>query len=145
MEKTAFHEAGHAVVGWLFGLPPKRMYLNLETEGGEVVPVDPFASRLCLVKRIAYLYAGPVSEEIFKGPASSRRCSGDHANVHVLLEKNGTPEEEPEGQGLQKRAYALVEKLLRRQESRVERVAKRLMQPPHKMNPARFKRLMHEG
>jgi hypothetical protein len=36
------------------------------------------------------------------------RCSlGDRVNVHLLLEKNGTPEEEPEGEGqaIQKRAH----------------------------------------
>jgi hypothetical protein len=66
-------------------------------------------------------------------------------NVHVLLEKNGTPEEEPEGQAIQTRAYDWAEKLLRRHEARVARVAKRLLQPPHKMNPARFKQLMREG
>jgi hypothetical protein len=39
----------------------------------------------------------------------------------------------------------VAEKLLRRHEARVGRVAKRLLRPPHKMNPARFKQLMREG
>jgi Peptidase M50B-like len=144
MEKTAFHEAGHAVVAWSLGARRTRIYLDLEKQGGEAISaVAP--TRLCIVQQIAFHYAGPVSEKIFKGPASSPRARADHMNVHVLLEKNGTPEEEPEGQALQTRAYALVEKLLRRHEARIGRVAKRLLQPPHKMNPARFKRLMREG
>jgi hypothetical protein len=56
----------------------------------------------------------------------------------------GTPEEEPQGQALQTRTYSWAEKLLRRHEARVERVAKRPLQPPHKMNPARFKQLMRD-
>jgi hypothetical protein len=69
----------------------------------------------------------------------------DRLNVHGLLEKNGTPEEGPEGQVLIARGRSWAEKLLRRHEARVGRVAKRLLQPPHKMNPARFKQLMQEG
>ena len=144
MAKVAFHEAGHAVVAWLFGLPLKRIYLNLEKEGGGVVA----ATARCLVQQIVCHYGGPVSEKMFGGPANqwtSRRALVDHAKVHGLLVENGTPEEEPEGQALQIRAYAWVEKLLLSHESRVRRVAKRLLQPPHKMNPARFKRLMREG
>ena len=34
MKKTAVHEAGHAIVAWLFGLALTRIYLDLETEGG---------------------------------------------------------------------------------------------------------------
>jgi hypothetical protein len=145
MEKVAFHEAGHAVVGWLFGLPLVRIHLDLEREGGEAVQDVAPASRLCLVQRIAIFYAGTVSEEIFKGPAVPRRAHVDRAEVHVLLEKNGTPEEEPEGQALIARGCSWAEKLLRRDEARVGRVAKRLLQPPHKLNPARFKQLMREG
>lgn len=33
MEKVAFHEAGHAIVGWLFGLPLKGICLDLEKAG----------------------------------------------------------------------------------------------------------------
>jgi hypothetical protein len=74
-----------------------------------------------------------------------RRALNDRVNVHVLLEKNGTPEEEPEGQALKARGYSWAEKLLRRHEDRVGRVAKRLLQPPHRMNPARFRQLMRES
>jgi hypothetical protein len=144
MEKTAFHEAGHAVVAWLFHLSPKRIYLDLEKEGGGVDYLTERFDRLCLLQQIVFYYGGPVSENIFRGPASGKRCSGDHVNVHVLLEKNGTPEEAPEGQALQTRAYSWTEKLLRRHEASVARVANRLLQPPHKLNPARFKQLMRE-
>jgi len=105
MEKVAFHEAGHAVVAWSLGARPTRIYLDLEKQGGEVISaVEP--TRLCIVQQIAFHYAGPVSEEIFKGPASSRRALADHVNGNILLKANGTPEEEPEGQALQIRAYA---------------------------------------
>jgi hypothetical protein len=108
-EKVAFHEAGHAVVAWLFGLPLVRIYLDLETEGGAALSM---AADSSLVQQIAVLYAGKVSEEIFRGPAVSRRSLEDRVNVHVLLEKNGTPEEEPEGQAIQTRAYWLGRKIV---------------------------------
>jgi hypothetical protein len=38
-----------------------------------------------------------------------------------------------------------AKKLLCRHEARVGRVAKRLLQPPHKLSAARFKQLMREG
>ena len=144
MEKAAFHEAGHGVLLWALGVPLVHIYLDLETEGGGAVAGKP-TRPLCIGQQVAFHYAGPVSEEIFKGPASSHRCSADHLNVHVLLEKNGTPEDEPAGQAIQKSAYVWVEKLLRRHEARVANVARRLLRLPHKMNPARFKRLMREG
>jgi hypothetical protein len=78
---------------------------------------------------------------IFRQP--SRRSNAHRLNVHVLLEKNGT--REAEGQALIARGCSWAEKLLRRHEARVGRVAKRLLRPPHKMNPARFKQLMREG
>jgi hypothetical protein len=141
MEKVAFHEAGHAVVAWLFGLSLKRIYLDLKTEGG-AAPADGPAS---LAKKIAIYYAGNVSEEIFKGPAVPRRAHADRYYVRRLLEENGTPEDEPEGQALIAKGCSWAEKLLRRHEARVGRVAKRLLQSPHKLNPARFKQLMREG
>jgi hypothetical protein len=125
--------------------PTPQGHLSRLGKGGEAAHIVAATSRLCLVQRIAILCAGAVSEEIFKGPAVSRRSNADRLNVHVLLEKNGTPEEGPEGQVLIARGRSWAEKLLRRHEARVGRVAKRLLQPPHKMNPARFKQLMQEG
>jgi len=144
MEKVAFHEAGHAVVAWALGARPTRIYRGLEKQDGAAISeVD--LTHPCIVQQIAFHYAGPVSEEIFKGPASRHRCSGDHLNVHVLLQKNGTPEEEPEGQALQIRTYALAEKLLRRHEAKVARVAEALLPPPHEIDGAKFEQLMREG
>ena len=51
MQKVAFHEAGHAVVAWLFGLPLKRIYLDLETEGGGAVSEVDLA-HLCIVQAL---------------------------------------------------------------------------------------------
>ena len=52
---------------------------------------------------------------IFRQP--SRRSNADRLNVHVLLEKNGTREEEPEGQALIARGCSWAEELLRRHEA----------------------------
>src|SRR5262249_18832557 len=64
---------------------PVRIYLDLETEGGAAHSMTAHSS---LVQQIAVLYAGNVSEEIFRGPAVPRRFLEDRVNVHVLLEKN---------------------------------------------------------
>jgi hypothetical protein len=150
MEKAAFHEAGHAVVMWLLGIPLKRIYLDLNSEGGGVNPdVDAeCAARLSLLQVMAARYAGPVSESMFGGPDNQwteRRAKHDNKMASLLLDRNGIAPFGADGQSLKTRAHSWVEELLRRHETRVRRVAKRLLQPPHKMNPARFKRLMREG
>jgi len=52
---------------------------------------------------------------IFRQP--SRRSNADRLNVHVLLEKNGTREEEPEGAALIARGCSWAEESLRRHEA----------------------------
>jgi hypothetical protein len=150
MAKVAVHEAGHALVAWLFGIPLKRIYLDLNSQGGAAVPdVDvECAARLNLLQAIAVHYAGPVSERTFGGPPNQnteRRADHDNKMASLMLDRNGTAPFDADGLSLKARAHSRVEELLRRHESRIRRVAKRLLQPPHKMNPARFKRLMREG
>jgi hypothetical protein len=60
-----------------------RVYLDLEKESGGAPAMTAHSS---LVQQIAVLYAGTVSEGIFKGPAVFRRSIEDRMNVHVLLE-----------------------------------------------------------
>jgi len=149
MAKVAFHEAGHAVVMWLLGIPLERIYLDLNSQGGGVLPdVDAeCAARLSLLQVVAARYAGPVSERMFGGPPNQyteRRAKHDDKMASWVLDRNGTEPFGSEGQSLKTRGEFWAEELLRRHEARVARVAKRLQQAPHKMNHARFKRLMRE-
>jgi hypothetical protein len=85
MEKVAFHEAGHAVVAWLFGLPLKRIYLDLKTEGGGVAPDLERAACLCLAQLVAVQYGGPISEKMFRSPGNQwteRRAAFDRPPGH---------------------------------------------------------------
>ena len=69
MAKVTFHEAGHAVVMWLLGVPIKGIYLDLNSQGGSALPnVDAeCAARQSLLQVMAARYAGPVSESMFGG------------------------------------------------------------------------------
>lgn len=143
MEKVAFHEAGHAVVAWLFGLRLKRIYLDLETEGGGAPAVAP--AGLGLVQRIVILYAGTVSEEIFKGPAVFRRSIEDRANVHVLLEKNGTPEEDSRRAGSHSQGLFVGRKIIAQARGQGLGGLPSACCSQRTINPARFKQLMREA
>ena len=84
-----------------------RIYLDLEKEGGETVHAVAPDNPLSLAQQIAS--PRTISEEIFKGPAVLRRAIGDRVDVHFLLERNDTPEEESEGQALKTRSNSWAE------------------------------------
>jgi hypothetical protein len=58
-EKSAYHEAGHAVVLWTFGVPPTGgVHLEHETHGGCIATELGAATRLSPVHQIATWLAG---------------------------------------------------------------------------------------
>jgi hypothetical protein len=105
------------------------------------------AARLSLPEVMAARYAGPISESMFGGPPNQnteRRADHDNKMASLMLDRNGTEPFGADGLSLKTRGRSWAEKLLHRHEARIEKVAKRLLLPPHKMNAARFKRLMRE-
>jgi len=69
-ERTALHEAGHAVVAWSFGVTVGCIHLDSEKQGGhaEIAP----ATHLEPFEQIAIALAGFESEQIFKPPGDKR-------------------------------------------------------------------------
>jgi hypothetical protein len=137
-EKTALHEAGHAVVAWSLDAPVKGVYLDLENESGHT---DADSADLEPVKQIAIWLAGFEAERIFKPPAKPRRALGDRYRVRKILEGNKTPEDTSEGQELREQRRACAEALLRQHEARVRRVAHHLMEH-HSIDRVAFEAMM---
>jgi len=149
MAKVAFHEAGHAVVMWLLSVPIKRIRLDLNTQGGSVDPnVDAeVAARQSLLEVMAARYAGPIAESMFGGPPNQnteRRAEDDDEWAGWQLNKNGVAPSGADGQSLKTRGRSWAEELLRRHESRVRQIAKRLLQPPYKITREQFEQMMQE-
>jgi hypothetical protein len=131
------------------GVPIKRIRLDLNTQGGSVDPdVDAgVAARQSLLEVMAARYAGPIAESMFGGPPNQnteRRAEDDDEWAGWQLNKNGVAPSGADGQSLKTRGRSWAEELLRRHEPRIRRLTKRLLRPPHKLNPARFKQLMRE-
>jgi hypothetical protein len=105
------------------------------------------AARLNLLEVMAARYAGPVSERMFGGQPNHNtedRAEHDDQMASWQLDLNGVAPSGDDRGFLKTRGRSWAEKLLRRHEARIGKVANRLLQPPHKLNPARFKQLMRE-
>jgi Peptidase M50B-like len=74
-ERTALHEAGHAVVAWSFGLTVGSIHLDLATQGGHA---DIAAyTHLNPVEQIAIRLAGYEAEQAFKPPGRKAKAMID--------------------------------------------------------------------
>ena len=92
VKAVAYHEAGHAVGGWLFGLPVARVAVWLSEDGtrveGETLSVDwdvrrrptTDAHRTILARLAAREACGPIAEYRSGGLASPFACA-HHANT----------------------------------------------------------------
>jgi hypothetical protein len=145
LEKAAYHEAGHAVVAWSFGVSVSGIYLDLQNESGHTDAPSHKHMNIDIARRIAFCLAGLRAEDAFAAPGRPAKAAFDLGNVWEMLRDNGTPKDTPEGKALRNQGRDCADKQLRKHAARVASVAKRLLKPPHKMNPARFKRLMREG
>jgi Peptidase M50B-like len=142
-ERTALHEAGHAVVAWSFGVTVGYIHLDLENESGHAqiastAHLEPF-------EQIANWLAGYEAEQVFKPPGNGRRAFDDfYDKVPKILRENGTSLDEPEGQDLRERGRACAESRLRKHENKVRAVACHLVEH-HRMDRALFEAMMHEN
>ena len=127
----AYHEAGHAVVGWALGVPVVtcRVYYDDQKgwKGGtdaDVAEVD----RLELPERLAFFTAGYTAEQVFQCPIRhDRAADGNNAQIYLALMGQGIPEQDhpariAEGEGIARehlethkaRVTALAECLVKR-------------------------------
>ena len=122
-ERTALHEAGHAVVAWSFGLTVECVYLDLEKEGGNTLTDRAGEEKLCEIEHIAIALAGYASESIFKPPARKAKAIHDfHTSVPQIFRRYGV-EDEREQRTKCRQGGACSKGRLRDHEAKVRRVA----------------------
>jgi hypothetical protein len=143
-EKTALHEAGHAVVAWSFGVTAEHVYIDLETKGGGVDIAPASIANLTPVEQIANCFAGFEAEQAFKPPGRNAKPMYDCGDVRRILRENGTPEETPEGRELRERGRAYAAARLREHETKVRRVAHHLAEHHHMIDRVAFEAMMKE-
>jgi hypothetical protein len=140
-ERTALHEAGHAVVAWSFGLTVGSIHLDLATQGGHA---DIAAyTHLNPVEQIAIRLAGYEAEQAFKPPGRKAKAMIDFGEVSRILRENGTPEDTPEGRKLREQGCACAQARLREHEARVRRVALHLIEH-HYIDRVGFEAMMQQ-
>jgi hypothetical protein len=139
----AYHEAGHAVVGWSLGLRVGfvRVYLD-ETKGWKGQTSIASADHLSLIEQIALCAGGYTAELVFKSPAHKQALYDDIAKIYSLLKDRGIsvedhPTRKAEGDNC---AHSQLEG----HHSEVVKLAEWLIQYGH-ANEAEFLRLMHDA
>jgi Peptidase M50B-like len=80
---TAFHEAGHGIVAWSFGLDVKSIRVSLDEASGSTDTSHP--DHLSLVEQIAIHMAGIESEKLFEAPAHWWAFGSDFQEIQNLL------------------------------------------------------------
>jgi hypothetical protein len=140
-ERTALHEAGHVVVAWSFGLLVGSIHLDLKTKGGHADIAS--HTHLERVQQIANWLAGYEAEQAFKPPGRKAKAAFDCGEVRRILRDNDTPEDTHEGQDLRECGRACAKVRLLKHETKVHRVARRLIEH-HYIDRAAFEEMMRE-
>ena len=142
-ERTALHEAGHAIVAWCFDVTGGHLYLDCVNQTGHVdlagyTHLEPF-------KQIAIALAGFEAEQTLKPPGSKRRAFDDfHDKVPVILRNNGTSLDEPKGKALRKNGRACAKRRLLKHERQVRAIADHLVQHDY-MDRVVFEAMMKDN
>jgi hypothetical protein len=126
LEKTAYHEAGHAVLVWTFGVPPVGgLHLDHVKQGGRVDGDRRAAERLPPVHEIAFWLAGYEAEQIFRPPGRRKAAAVDFGEAQRVLRETKT---RLRGPALRNKGRALARARLREHEAGVHRVARELVE-----------------
>jgi hypothetical protein len=126
LERTALHEAGHAVIAWSFGVTVGCVHLDDAKQGGHAKIAS--IEHLERFEQIAQWLAGFEAEQAFKPPARKRGAAIDCGEVSRILRENETPEDEPEGQVLREQGRQCAERRLRQHESKLRELARHLIE-----------------
>jgi hypothetical protein len=138
---TAYHEAGHAVVAWSFGLKVGTVSVLADDASGstQIAPAD----HLGLVEQIAVCAAGYTAEKRFAYPTHYYAAFGDYNRIRKLLEDHGISEGE-EAAALRSKGIDCARDRLVANQAAVIRLAERLVQSGS-IGEAEFRRLMEEN
>ena len=119
-ERTALHEAGHAIVGWSCGAIVGCIHLDTEKQGGSAHMT--FAEHFSSVEEIAYWLGGYEAEQMLKPPGSKRRAMVDVGETDRILRENEAGEE------LRQQGRECARTRLREHESKLRVVVSHLVQ-----------------
>jgi hypothetical protein len=136
---TAYHEAGHAIVAWSFGLQVGTIHVMADdgSGGAQIGPTN----HLCLVARIAVCVAGYTAENVFGHPHTNRLAAAcDHTRIRKLLEDSGIAEGD-EAVALRLKGVNCAGETFLAHKDRVIRLAEKLVQDGC-VDDAEFLRLM---
>jgi hypothetical protein len=140
-ERTALHEAGHAVVAWSFNLTVGCIHLDLNSQGGSAHIYS--AADLEASEQIARWLAGFEAEQAFKPPGRRYNAEIDAGEVRRILRENGTSIDEPEGKALRRRGRARAKRRLLKHGRKVRAVADHLVEH-HYIDRVTFEALMKD-
>jgi hypothetical protein len=126
LEKTAYHEAGHAVVLWTIGVSPVGgLHLDHVKQGGRVDSDRRAAKRLPPVHEIAFWFAGYEAEQTFRRPGRTSAAVVDLGEVQRVLRETKT---RLRGPSLRRKGRDLARARLREHEAGVHRLARELVE-----------------
>ena len=87
LQANAYHEAGHAIVGWALGLPVVEITIR-DDRPGENTKFTGHAEHLPLVDQVAICNAGRQAEEVFGHLLNSWASGSDRTDTLKLLAAN---------------------------------------------------------
>jgi ATP-dependent Zn protease len=122
---NAYHEAGHAIVGWALGLCVVEITIRDDRPGEHTKMAG--AERLPLIDRIAVLNAGRQAEEIFGHLLPSWASGRDREESLNFLSANGIRETQQMKTRIDE-GRARAHELLRKHENDVHRLVARLIE-----------------
>jgi ATP-dependent Zn protease len=141
-EATAYHEAGHAVVGRVLTLPCGQATIRRDhdSDGHSICP-DPYAcicewerrgkvrrsENAVWIARILTFMAGAEAEKELLGTASAGDGDDRHQIARVLEEITPPIMSDADWERREARLRAMTRMLVRRHKERIERVAKMLL------------------
>ena len=122
---TAYHEAGHAVVGWSFGLRVGGVRVS-DNDSSGTAEIDG-AEHLPLVDQIAIRFAGVAAEAVFGHPTHELIASGDRQEVMKLLAAHGVFEHNGDARKLRDLGYRNAKERLEKNRDKVIALAEWLV------------------
>jgi ATP-dependent Zn protease len=121
---AAFHEAGHAVVAWTFGLSVGRLEIAIDDDDAKGAADIEQNADLSLLDQLAICAAGLESQKLVDAPTHEGAGWGDYGNMVELLEHL----EEEDQFTMVRQGHKRASELVSANRPKVERLAIALIQ-----------------